>query len=242
MISPACHISVVVPVYNNRENIQQLVNRTETALRAITNNFEIILSDDASTDNSWEVIQRVCADKKFVRGVKLKKNCGQWLNTLAGMSVAAGKYLVTMDDDLQNPPEEIQNLYAMLTAGNYKIVFGMASKKYEKQSAAPFLSTLRKKLLQIFWQTKRTDSFRIFERGIVFNEKEFKPGILFEAFLTQTLPGNYWGYCETEFHFRTIGKSNYNFLRKARLFFLYTLHYYGLSKKENVQEYFSEVI
>jgi len=116
-------ISVVIPVYNSQDTLRPLVARLQSALQPCTDVFEIILINDASLDNSWQVVGELVDIYEFVKGLNLMRNYGQHNALLAGIHMAQYDVVVTMDDDLQNPPEEIPKLLEKLNEG-YDVVYG----------------------------------------------------------------------------------------------------------------------
>jgi glycosyltransferase involved in cell wall biosynthesis len=118
-------ISVVVPVYNSASILPQLIGRLEPVLGSLCLNYEAILVNDGSQDQSWETIQRLCKSYSWVRGINLMRNYGQHNTLLCGINAAQFETVLTMDDDLQNPPEEIPKLIARLSE-NYDVVYGAA--------------------------------------------------------------------------------------------------------------------
>lgn len=110
-------ISIVSPVYKGEKMLDELVSRIETSVNSFTDDFEIILVNDCSPDNSWLEIERICAKNKKVKGVNLSRNFGQPYAVTAGLSFAEGKWVVVMDCDLQDRPEEIPNLYKKTQEG-----------------------------------------------------------------------------------------------------------------------------
>ncbi|MEJ2210826.1 MAG: glycosyltransferase [Anaerolineae bacterium] len=121
-------ISVVVPVYNSQAPLNELVRRIEATLRPVCEQFEIILVDDGSRDESWPVIKDLAAEYDCVHGLNLRRNYGQHPALLAGIRQARHDIVVTLDDDLQNPPEEIPRLVARLGEG-YDVVYGTPEKQ-----------------------------------------------------------------------------------------------------------------
>lgn len=109
MTSPI--ISIVSPVYRARNLVSELVVQIETSVLEITENFEIILVDDGCPENSWEIIEEIAKLNKGVVGIKLSRNFGQHYAISAGLSEAKGDWIVVMDCDLQDRPDEIQKLY-----------------------------------------------------------------------------------------------------------------------------------
>ena len=122
------NISVVVPVYNSAEVLPALVARLEPVLRACAEEYELILVNDGSRDAGWLTIVEIIRQSDWIRGVDLMRNCGQHNALLCGIRAARYELVVTMDDDLQNPPEEIPKLLAALIDG-VDVVYG--SPQYE---------------------------------------------------------------------------------------------------------------
>ena len=117
------NVSVVIPVYNSEASLPALVERLRPVLEEAAGAFELILVDDASRDRSWAVVKNLCYQYPWVRAIQLMRNCGQHNALLCGIREAAYPVTVTMDDDLQNPPEEIPKLLAKLEEG-YDVVYG----------------------------------------------------------------------------------------------------------------------
>lgn len=120
----AASVSVVVPVYRNAATLSELTARLHTALAPTFLDVEVILVNDGSEDDSWSRIEALAAQYPWVRGVDLARNYGQHNAVLIGTREARGEIVVTIDDDLQHPPEEIPRLIAKLNEG-YDIVYGL---------------------------------------------------------------------------------------------------------------------
>lgn len=116
-------ISVIVPVYLSAETLPELVRRVGGALDAVTDRYEMILVNDGSPDSSWEVIEREIVGRSWLRAINLMRNYGQHNALLAGIRAARHDVIVTIDDDLQHPPEEIHKLLARLDAST-DVVYG----------------------------------------------------------------------------------------------------------------------
>lgn len=116
-------ISVVVPVYNSELSLRELVGRLEIIMEKIAKEYELILVNDGSKDKSWGVISQLALEKKWIRGINLMQNYGQHNALLCGIRAALYEVIVTMDDDLQNPPEEIPKLLEKMTE-EYDVVYG----------------------------------------------------------------------------------------------------------------------
>jgi len=116
-------LSVVVPVYRSAGVLPELHRRLTEALTQLNEDYEILLVEDCGGDNSWEVIQSLISNDSRIKGIKLARNYGQHNALLCGIRAAQGEVIVTLDDDLQNPPEEIGKLLAKLKEG-FDVVYG----------------------------------------------------------------------------------------------------------------------
>jgi len=115
-------VSIVIPVYNEADNLNELLDRTLAACRSLKNPFEIILVDDGSRDGSEKIIKEAVSKyNEEIIGVFLNRNYGQHSAVMAGFAQARGEIIVTLDADLQNPPEEIPRLVAKMCEG-YDVV------------------------------------------------------------------------------------------------------------------------
>ena len=116
------HISIVSPVYRGGKMVAELVRRNVESVSTITDDYEIILVNDASPDDSWDEIVKQCAQNPKVKGINLSRNFGQHYAITAGLHYAKGDWVVVMDCDLQDQPEEIPKLYRKAMEG-YDIVY-----------------------------------------------------------------------------------------------------------------------
>ena len=116
-------ISVVVPVYRSERTLRELHRRLTAVLESISPDFEIILVEDCGGDASWDVIRELASRDSHVKGIQLVRNFGQHNALLCGIRAASHEIIVTLDDDLQNPPEEIGKLIKKLREG-YDVVYG----------------------------------------------------------------------------------------------------------------------
>jgi glycosyltransferase involved in cell wall biosynthesis len=115
--------SVVVPVYNSEQTLEPLIQRLQAVLTSLFLHYEIILVNDGSHDNSWNVIEGLVEQYDHIQAVNLMRNFGQHNALLCGIRQARHEVIVTIDDDLQNPPEEIVNLLTEFNKG-YDVVYG----------------------------------------------------------------------------------------------------------------------
>jgi len=123
--SPKLDLSIVIPVYNSAGTLGELMNRLTRVIVPITKKYEIILVDDGSLDDSWSVIKSLQPNYGHnLVAVQLMRNFGQHNALMCGLGIAHGEYVVTMDDDLQNPPEEIPKLLKHIKSLGFDLVYG----------------------------------------------------------------------------------------------------------------------
>ena len=130
-------ISVVIPVYGCRAALEELHERLQKTLSSMVKEYEIILVNDNCPQNSWEVIQQLCQKDSHVVGIELARNFGQIQAITAGLDYSTGDWVVVMDCDLQDRPEEIINLYNKAIKEEYDVVF--ARRKSRKDSFSKIL-------------------------------------------------------------------------------------------------------
>ena len=123
----AAGVSAVVPVYNSEASLPDLAAALMQQLSGLSQAFEVLLVNDGSSDRSWEVIRELTKTHRAIRGLDLMQNYGQHNALLCGIRAARYGIVLTLDDDLQNPPEEIPKLLAKLAEG-YDVVYGTAEK------------------------------------------------------------------------------------------------------------------
>ena len=126
-------ISVVSPVYQAAPIVPRLVSEVSSALGELTDSFEIILVDDRSRDDSWNAIKQECNKSSHVRGLRLSRNFGQHSAITAGLGLAKGDWIVVMDCDLQDRPDQISTLYRKALEG-YDIVFARRRLRRDSRS------------------------------------------------------------------------------------------------------------
>jgi undecaprenyl-phosphate 4-deoxy-4-formamido-L-arabinose transferase len=203
-------VSVVVPVYNGSATLGELVERTAAALAARGSSFEVVLVNDGSRDESWEVIRRL-SQRPGVRGLDLSRNYGQHNALLCGIRAARAPVIVTIDDDLQNPPEEIPTLLDRLDERT-DVVYG--SPAAERHGLwRDVASQVTKLALQqaLGAQTARqVSAFRVFKRHVARAFEDYRgTHVSIDVLLT-------WGTtrfasCSVRHDPRRAGRSNYTF-------------------------------
>ncbi|MCK9219774.1 MAG: glycosyltransferase family 2 protein [Bacteroidales bacterium] len=159
--------SIVVPVYNSHESLEELFRRIEQTMTNLQKSFEVIFVDDDSTDISWnilEALQKTSPEK--VVAIRLARNFGQHNATICGIAQATGSFIITLDDDLQNPPEEIAKLISTMQNNDADLVYGIYSKK--KHSLARNLGSkaLKATSRRIYRTKGNGSSFRLMKSSL----------------------------------------------------------------------------
>lgn len=122
-------ISIVVPLFNEEESLPELVDWIQKVMGQNGYSYEIVMIDDGSKDNSWQVIETLQLKNKNIKGIKFRRNYGKSAALFCGFDVAEGDVVITMDADLQDSPDEIPKLYRMLKEGGYDLVSGWKKKR-----------------------------------------------------------------------------------------------------------------
>jgi len=127
-------ISVVIPLYNEEESLPELQAWIERVMNENGFSYEIIFVNDGSTDNSWNVIEDLSKKHDNIKGIKFRRNYGKSPALFCGFEKAEGDVVITMDADLQDSPDEIPELYRMITEDGYDLVSGWKQKRYDPLS------------------------------------------------------------------------------------------------------------
>ena len=127
-------ISVVVPLFNEAESLPELHAWIERVMKEHNFSYEVIFVNDGSTDESWQVIERLAESNGAVHGIKFRRNYGKSPALFCGFKAAQGRVVITMDADLQDSPDEIPELYRMITEDGYDLVSGYKQKRYDPLS------------------------------------------------------------------------------------------------------------
>ena len=128
------NISVVIPLYNEEESLPELYEWIERVMNNNNFSFEVIFINDGSRDNSWKVIEELAQKSSHVKGIKFRRNYGKSPALYCGFKEAQGDVVITMDADLQDSPNEIPELYRMITEEGYDLVSGYKEKRYDPLS------------------------------------------------------------------------------------------------------------
>ena len=124
-------LSIVVPLLNEEESLNELYSWIAQVMRSNSFSYEIIFIDDGSTDDSWRIIQQLALEDKQVKGIRFNRNYGKSQALHVGFAQAQGDVVVTMDADLQDNPEEIPELYQLITQEDYDLISGWKKKRYD---------------------------------------------------------------------------------------------------------------
>lgn len=122
--------SIVIPVYNSETTLEELFTRIKLVFDGLNNSFEVIFVEDCGSDNSWQIIELLKETyPHLIVAIKMSRNFGQHNALMCGFNFARGNYIITIDDDLQNPPEEIPKLIHQLNETGAELVYGVYEKK-----------------------------------------------------------------------------------------------------------------
>jgi glycosyltransferase involved in cell wall biosynthesis len=130
-INSILDISVIIPFLNEDESLPELISWIERVMQANNYSYEVIMIDDGSKDNSWNVVKELSAKNSNIRGIKFQRNYGKSAALNEGFKAAQGDYVMTMDADLQDSPDEIPALYNMIKEGNFDIISGWKKKRHD---------------------------------------------------------------------------------------------------------------
>jgi polyisoprenyl-phosphate glycosyltransferase len=211
------HLSVVSPVYQAATLLDELISRIESAVSSITDSFEIILVEDCGPDQSWEVIERLASANSRVKGIKLSRNFGQHYAITAGLDHAEGEWVVVLDCDLQDLPEEIPALYAKAQTG-YHVVLAKRSNRqdgfFKKLSSRIFYRTLA--YLTGSHQDESIGNFGIYHRKVITEIQGMRESIRYFPTMVRWV-----GFKQTSIRVahapNTERRSSYNFKRLFNL-------------------------
>lgn len=210
-------ISVVIPVYGCKAALEELCERLKNTLAGMQKEYEIILVNDNCPQNSWEIIEKLCAQDKRIKGIELSRNFGQIKAITAGLDNCIGDWVVVMDCDLQDRPEEIVNLYNKAQEG-YDVVF--ARRKNRKDS--PLKILVSKIFYKIYsfasdgYYDPAICNFSISKKVVIDNYCKMRE--LHRAFVIYV---KWLGFKQTEIDVehdeRKEGKSSYNMKKRIKM-------------------------
>ncbi len=149
------NISVVIPLLNERDSLKELHDWIVSVMQSNSFSYEILFIDDGSTDSSWQVISQLAASNTNVKGIRFLKNFGKSQALHAGFAAAKGDVVITMDADLQDNPDEIPELYNMITSNGFDLVSGWKKKRFDSVIS----KNLPSKLFN--WAARRTSGVKL---------------------------------------------------------------------------------
>ncbi len=218
--------SVVVPVFNSEDSLGLLYERLQKVFADMAKSFEVIFVEDGSDDNSWTVLKEL--KKKHpdhIIAIKLNRNFGQHNATICGFGFAKGKEVITIDDDLQNPPEEIPKLIAAKAEDEADVTYGIYQKKQHSMVRNLLSKTVRKSHKWMKKGSGKGSSFRIIDQRIIKKILNHNQTFIFidEVFLWYT---DHISFTLVDHHKRTHSKSGYGakklFQLASNLTYFYT--------------------
>jgi polyisoprenyl-phosphate glycosyltransferase len=219
--------SVVIPVYNSASIVGRVIEQTMEFFEKYQWDYEIILVNDGSRDNSWNVISGKANIHSQVTSINLMRNYGQHTAVYCGFQHSSGDYVITIDDDLQNPPEEIIHLIEKVKDG-HDVVFGRFKHKQHSgvRNVGSYIVRLINNKVFVCPSGIIPTNFRLIRRDVVDRILQYRtayPYITGLVLMFSNNPGNAW----VEHHERIDGKSNYNLYKilslVARILFNYSV-------------------
>ena len=209
--------SVVIPVFNSAATLHELCIKLTTLFTSRGNEYELIFTDDFSSDESWDVLKDIASSNKHIKIIRLAKNNGQHSSTLCGIHKATGDIIITIDDDLQYPIEEVGRLIDFFILSNYTIAFGIPSLRKGR-----FIPNILHKIIFFIigyfiypsYRNIKFSSFRIFRKTLINNNSFYKGGFhLFNPNFLWHISPKAIGNLSVEHKARAYGESNYNVLK-----------------------------
>ncbi|MCX6354735.1 MAG: glycosyltransferase family 2 protein [Candidatus Aureabacteria bacterium] len=220
--------SVVVPVYNSEGALAELFERLKSVFSTMNKTFEVIFVNDCSHDGSYKVLKHLTETHEEASVISLTKNYGQQNALMCGFNYCSGAYVITIDDDLQNPPEDIPKLYRKILEG-YDAVFGTYATKQHSvtRNVASYIIRKLNHMLFLKDSSLRFSSFRIIKKAIVDEIKTIKTPFPYISGMILTV-SNYVANVEVAHEPRVHGKSSYSLRKLISLSFNLLINYSSL--------------
>lgn len=209
--------SVVVPVYNSAKSLNELYNRINSVFIGMGKSYEIVFINDCSKDNSLEVLKAIHSQYKNIKVIDLFSNFGQQNALMCGFNHCVGSYVITLDDDLQNPPEEIPKLVEKLNEG-YDAVFGSYTDKQDtllRKIGSKLIRVLNHKIFDVRNNLKFS-SFRIIKKDVINQIKDNKTNFPYISGMLLQTTMNISNVILVHDK-RKYGKSNYSFTKLLKV-------------------------
>lgn len=206
-------LSIVSPIYKGEKMLEELVTRIKASVETFTMDYEIILVNDCSPDNSWDKMKDICGRDKKVKGINLSRNFGQHYAITAGLMESKGEWVTVMDCDLQDRPEEIPNLYNKAQEG-YDTVFAQRMERkdnlFKRLSSTLFNAAFA--FLTDQAQDKTVGNFGIYSRKVINAVLSMGDSVRWFPIMVKWV-GFHIGYLPVEHSERAEGKSSYSLRR-----------------------------
>lgn len=212
-------LSIVLPIYNEESNIKELYQRLTELLAKLNRNYEIIFTDDGSTDDSFKLLKEIAQTDNKIKVIKFKRNFGQTAALAAGIDMAQGETIITLDSDLENDPTDISKLLAKIDEG-YDIVSGIRKNRWQGKL---FTRKLTSALAN--WLTRKISGVNIHDLGCTLKayRSEIIKGVKLYGEMHRFIAVlAYWqggklGEVEVNFQPRKYGKSRYGLERVLKV-------------------------
>jgi glycosyltransferase involved in cell wall biosynthesis len=209
-------ISVVVPVYNSAATLPALIDRIGSAMKASGRPFEAVLVNDGSADGSWPAIEKLSRQTPWLRGIDLMRNSGQENALLCGIRAARHELIATIDDDLQNPPEEIDRLAEKLDEG-FDVVYGTPKQEQHglwRDTASVLTKLLMRHLLGVK-HARDVTAFKVFRTSLRDAFADYRnPYVSIDLLLTWGT--DRFGAITVRHDERTVGRSQFTLRKLVR--------------------------
>ena len=218
--------SVIVPVFNSQDSLEELFIRINATFEKLNRNFEVIFVEDSGYDNSWEVLKNIAdhnSDK--VIAIQLAKNFGQHNAIFCGLNYSKGDFVITIDDDLQIPPEEIEKLISQYEISQADLIYGDFKSKqhsYIRNKGSQILKDSSKKIDN--QAPGKGSSFKMFTRNIADNLLKHGQNFIYidELLLWYT---RHIDFVPINHEKRKYNKSNYTLVKLFRMFINISIYY-----------------
>ncbi|MBI4087760.1 glycosyltransferase family 2 protein [Candidatus Kaiserbacteria bacterium] len=217
-----------MPVYNSEGSLKLLHRRLADAFNAMGGSWELVLVNDCSRDKSWDVCREIAGSDARVTAINLTNNFGQHNATMCGLSHASGDYVITMDDDLQHPPEEIKKLVKTIVEGNCDVVYGQYRERRHGWFRNLCSGLVHGVVSRITGSGYTTTSFRVMKGSVARTITGFRQfNVMIDVLIKDVVNKSGVRHVDVEHHQREIGTSNYSFKKlfayAVNMVFNYTL-------------------
>lgn len=228
---PGITYSVIVPVFNSQKTLEELYSRIGTCFENLGMTFEVIFIDDGSEDESWQVLNKL-KEKHFdrVKAIRFVRNFGQHNAIFCGLSYVSGNFIITIDDDLQNPPEEIPKLIRKFEATSSDLVYGYYKKKRHSLFRNLGSKVIKKSSKQKYHSAGEGSSFRLFVSKLGRQISNHSQNFVYIDELLMWYASEI-SFAEVEHEKRKSGKSGYSKIKLFKLTQNLVLYYTAIPLK-----------